>query len=76
MGNTIKEKAPLLLMICLLVLLIGLMSGCAGAPGLTEKDIDRRHYHSVYTDWLMFQDDMDKILMIDRPSRMTPLYNR
>jgi hypothetical protein len=64
------------LVICLTVVIITILAGCAGSPGLTRKDIDRRHYHSFYTDWLMFQDDIDSILLIDRPSRLSPMYSR
>lgn len=61
---------------CLAVFMITWMAGCAGSPGMTEKAIDRRHYHALYTDWLMFQDDLDAIFMLDRPSRLTPMYSR
>ena len=76
MGNKNRKRVTILLSLCLAMLLISLMAGCMGSPGMTAKDIDRRHYHALYSDWLMFQDDIDSILMIDRPSRLTPMYSR
>lgn len=71
--NTQQNKAIIL---CLAAFLIALLAGCSNTPGLTRKDVDRRHYHSLYTNWLMFQDDVDSILMIDRPTRLSPMYSR
>ncbi|HOQ05227.1 MAG TPA: hypothetical protein PKY88_08455 [Anaerohalosphaeraceae bacterium] len=55
---------------------IGLLAGCTGAPGVTVKEVDQRHYRAIHSNWLMFQDDIDSILLLDSPSRLTPLYTR
>lgn len=55
---------------------IGLLAGCSGAPGVTVKEVDQRHYRAIHSNWLMFQDDIDSILLLDSPSRLTPLYTR
>lgn len=64
------------ILVCLAIFVIAMFAGCAGSPGMTKHDIHRRHYHSVYSEWLMFQDDLDSILLIDRPSRLSPMYSR
>ncbi len=55
---------------------VGLLAGCSGGPGITAKEIHQRHYRTVHSNWLMFQDDIDSFLLLDRPSRLTPLYTR
>ena len=76
MKNKKSKWVSKLWIVCLVVFCISLLSGCKGAPGMTVKDVDRRHYHSIYSNWLMFQDDLDSIFLIDRPSRLTPMYSR
>lgn len=49
------------------------LSGCAGAPGMTVKEVDRRHYNHIWSNWMMIQDDIDDLLMMDRPSRLNDL---
>ncbi len=74
MKQSARINRPLTLGLAILVITI--LMGCAGSPGMTKKDIDRRHYNAIHTDWLMFQDDIDSILLIDRPSRLSPMYSR
>ena len=77
MGNKRTSSVfTIVLVLCLLVMMISLLTGCSGAPGMTSKAVDRRHIQSLYTDWLLFQEDVDALLMIDRPSRLTPIYTR
>ena len=52
-------------------LMIAVLSGCAGAPGMTAREVDRRHIHSTHTSWKMIQEDVDTFLMWDRPSRLS-----
>lgn len=60
----------------LLVCVAGLLTGCAGTPGLTAKEVDQQHYRAIHSEWLMFQEDLDAILLLDQPSRLTPMYVR
>jgi hypothetical protein len=52
------------------------LSGCAGSPGKTSREIHRDHINYVSTDWLMLQQDIDEFLMIDRPSRLSDKISR
>jgi hypothetical protein len=60
----------------LIVWSVGLLAGCSGSTGMTVKEVDQRHYRSLYSNWLMFQDDIDTFLLLDKPTRLTPLYTR
>jgi hypothetical protein len=60
----------------LFVCMVGFLTGCAGSPGRTVKEVDQQHYHAIHSTWLMFQEDIDAILMLDQPSRLTPMYTR
>ena len=60
----------------LFVCMVGVLTGCAGSPGRTVKEGDQQHYHAIHSNWLMFQEDIDAILMLDQPSRLTPMYTR
>jgi len=53
-----------------------LLAGCAGSPGRTSSEIDRRHQRYIQTNWLQMQDDIDDVLMIDRPSRLSEMFVR
>jgi len=53
-----------------------LIAGCAGSPGRTAQEIDRRHINTIKTNWIQMQDDLDSVLMIDRPSRLSEMYVR
>jgi hypothetical protein len=64
------------LVLCFTIFTVALLAGCAGSPGMTKKDVNRRQYNAIHTDWLMFQDDIDTILLLDRPSRLSPTYSR
>ena len=76
MGNRMSKRVTTLVVFCLVIILVSLLAGCMGSPGMTSKDIDRRHYQAIHSDWLMFQDDVDSLLLIDRTSRLSPVYSR
>jgi len=76
MGNQIQSRAIITILIFCLLATTFLMTGCAGSPGMTASEIDRRHHRYIHSNWLMFQDDLDSILMSDRPSRLTPIRSR
>lgn len=54
-------------------LLIFVLTGCAGAPGLTAREVDRRHVNVTKSNWLMIQDDLDSIFLWDQPSRLSEM---
>ena len=52
------------------------LSGCAGSPGKTAREVHRNHMNTVGTNWLMLQKDIDEFLMIDKPSRLSDSISR
>lgn len=46
------------------------LTGCRG-PGMTKDDVHRRHLDVVDVNTQLIQDDIDKVLMLDQPSRQT-----
>lgn len=58
------------------VMVLGLfLTGCK-APGLTKREVHRRHAEAIQQTSLQFQDDVDSFFMIDRPSRLSPMMVR
>lgn len=51
-------------------------SGCMNGAGETKAEIARRHDHVLKTNMLLVQEDVDAILMLDRPSRNTRKFVR
>jgi len=46
------------------------LSGCK-APGLTQKEVHRRHYDAIQNNTWQMQDDVDAVFLLDRPSRLS-----
>ena len=53
---------------CLLAGTSVVLTGCA-APGETSQEVSRRHSEVVRRNMLLVQDDVDRLLMLDEPSR-------
>lgn len=66
-----KHKVVLRVVV-FLVAALGLagMFGCRG-PGMTKDDVHRRHLDVVDVNTQLIQDDIDKVLMLDQPSRQS-----
>ena len=47
-------------------------AGCS-APGLTKSEVHRRHHHTVLNNWWQVQDDIDTVLLLDRPTRLSSM---
>lgn len=68
----------IIITVLLAATVVGLLgvTGCSaprmtwGAPGMTSKQVDQRHYEAIQTDLWQLQDDIDAFFLIDRPSRM------
>ncbi len=65
---------PVILLLLLMTVSI-LTAGCA-APGLTKQEVHRRHKNVFNNDLLQMQEDIDAVLMIDRPSRLSDMMVR
>jgi outer membrane murein-binding lipoprotein Lpp len=71
-------KNQIVIVLLLAAAMIGsvVLSGCSappmtwGAPGLTSKQVDQRHYEAIQTDLWQLQDDIDAFFLFDRPGRM------
>ncbi len=53
---------------CISVLVL---AGCGGQPGETKAEVSRRHDRVMRLNGEMMMSDLDKALMLDRPSRLT-----
>ena len=71
----IRKYVRLILCFCLFAVLIGSLTACSGStratPGETVREVHTRHVGIIKTNWLHAQDDIDAILMLDQPSRLS-----
>ena len=71
----IRKYIRLILCFCLFAILIGSLAACSGSaratPGETVREVHIRHVGVVKTNWLEMQDDIDAVLMLDKPSRLS-----
>jgi len=74
--NTMKTRFLLWIMVVAAGVMVASLSGCVGAPGRTAKQVNENHDYVIRTNWLMIQDDIDKALMIDQPTRETEMIIR
>jgi hypothetical protein len=72
--NGIRSLSLWIILVATGLLLV--LSGCAGSPGMTSREVHRQHINSISTDWLMLQKDIDEFLMIDKPSRLSDTISR
>ena len=70
-----KQRLVPIIMLVLLVAVSLLATGCA-APGLTKNEVRRRHIDTFRNDLWQMQDDIDSVLMIDRPNRLSSMMVR
>ena len=75
-NSHISRHIRLVLCLILLSMVVSCFTGCGGAPGMTARQVHRRHVDVMKTDMLQLQDDIDAILMIDRPSRLSRYITR
>ena len=55
-----------------LCLCAGLLSGCtAQQPGETAREVHRRHLRTLRLNSQMMMSDIDKFLLLDKPSMLT-----
>lgn len=69
--STIIRQFRVICCLCVLCAVVLSVAGCnMGAPGLTSKEVHRRHLDVVNTSKVQWQDDIDAWLLLDRPSRL------
>lgn len=74
-NNHISRHVRSILCLFLLSVVASCLVGCS-APGQTAGQVHRRHVDATRTYMLQMQDDVDAILMIDRPSRLSEKITR
>ena len=71
----IRKYVRLILCFCLFAVLIVSLTACSGStratPGETASEVHSRHVSVIKTNWLHAQDDIDAVLMLDQPSRLS-----
>ena len=55
----------------LLCLFICCLAGCMQGEGQTRKEIDQMHMRKINTGTKQMQDDIDMMLLMDQPSRLS-----
>ena len=66
-GSTLRLFA-LAVAVCMLALLL---SGCWDHPGETAAEVNRRHERTIRLNHQMLRDDIDRALLLDKPSTLT-----
>ena len=71
-------RQQLFLPVILVILLaaVSILATAGAAPGMTKKEVHRRHIDMVNNNLLQMQDDIDAVLLIDRPSRLSDMVVR
>jgi len=67
----IRKYINLGLYLCLFAVLIASLTGCMGTPGETKEEVHTRHMGVFKENWLEMQDDIDAVMMLDKPSRLS-----
>ena len=55
--------------LCLLVVFAMVLTGCGATAGETKAEANRRRGHIMKTNISLLQDDIDAVLMLDKPSK-------
>ena len=70
-----KQRFMPVIVLLLLVAVSLLATGCA-SPGLTKNEIRLKRIDRFQNDLWQMQDDIDSVLMIDRPNRLSSMMVR
>lgn len=70
------KKNRIILLALVLTMAAGLLLGGCAAPGRTSAEVHRDHMNTWQHDLWQMQDDVDAVLMIDRPSRLSDKFVR
>jgi hypothetical protein len=62
--------------LCVLCLAFSFLGGCLSSPGETSAEIHRKHMNTIKTNVLQLQDDVDTVLHLDQPTRLSDKYTR
>ena len=71
MKNTLRFKnIGSALCLCVLWVVVFCLSGCS-SPGETPSEIHQKHVRTIKTNTLQIQDDIDRVFLIDKPSKLS-----
>ena len=73
-----RKHQSLLLLVCVCMLFVGVLAGCSPFNGTlaTRDERDRKLLLGGDLQLRMMQDDFDRVMLIDRASRLMPWYGR
>ncbi len=61
---------------CVLCLTFACVGGCLSSPGETSAEIHRKHMNTIKTNTLQLQDDVDAVLHLEQPTRLSEKHTR
>ncbi len=62
--------------LCVLCLFFVSLGGCLSSPEETSSEIHRKHMNAIKTNVLQLQDDVDSVLHLDQPTKLSDKYIR
>ena len=65
------EYSGLILRLCVLCAVILFVAGCMQGEGESRGEIDQKHMRKINTGTRQMQDDIDSMLLMDKPSRLS-----
>lgn len=73
-----RKHQTVLLLVCLCVVFIGVLGGCSPFNGVVDNAAQRNEREVLMTDLQMRMalDDFDRVMLLDRASRLMPWYGR
>ena len=75
MKKIISKYANLVVCLSITIMAMSCLTGCQGA-GETRAEVNRRHHRVVNTNLQRLQDDVDSVLLLDKPTRLSEKYIR
>ena len=75
MKKIISKYTRLVICLSIAILALSTLTGCQGA-GETKAEVKRRHNRVYNTNLQRLQDDIDTVLLIDRPNRLSSKHIR
>jgi len=70
MKNTVSNYINAAFCLCVCLSMCVCLWGCRGA-GETASEVNIRHKHIIRTNTSMIQDDVDALMLLDKPSKLS-----
>lgn len=72
----VLNRFGLVCCLCVLCLMAACLGGCLSSPGETSREIHRKHMNVINTNFLQIQDDVDAVLHLDEPVKLSDKHIR